>query len=322
MPGAGGPPTMEGSMTAPDTLHRHIQDARRRFARAGIEAVEAAIDADVLARHALGGWERGQLLAGLRDACPPGFAEGFEPLVRRREQREPTGYLTGHREFWSLEFEVGPGVLIPRPETELLVEEVLARVTSRVEGSHLRLADVGTGSGCLAVALARWLPGAQIVATDVSDAALRVARRNAARHKVGDRVLVLQGDLLQSADGLFDVIVSNPPYVPAGDLASLQPEILAFEPVGALEGGLDGLDVIRRLVPEAATRLVPGGWLMFEFGFGQSEGVRAIMAGEPRFALVDLRADLAGIPRVAVARRRAADSEPRVPSPDSRVRDL
>ena len=319
MPGAGGPPTMEGSMTAPDTLHRHIQDARRRFARAGIEAVEAAIDADVLARHALGGWERGQLLAGLRDACPPGFAEGFEPLVRRREQREPTGYLTGHREFWSLEFEVGPGVLIPRPETELLVEEVLARVTSRVEGSHLRLADVGTGSGCLAVALARWLPGAQIVATDVSDAALRVARRNAACHKVGDRVLVLQGDLLQSADGLFDVIVSNPPYVPAGDLASLQPEILAFEPVGALEGGLDGLDVIRRLVPEAATRLVPGGWLMFEFGFGQSEGVRAIMAGEPRLALVDLRADLAGIPRVAVARRLAMDPAPRIPDLESRT---
>jgi release factor glutamine methyltransferase len=390
-------------MTAPDTLHRHIQDARRRFERAGIEAVEAAIDADVLARHALGGWERGQLLAGLRDACPPNFAEGFEPLVRRREQREPTGYVTGHREFWNVEIEVGPGVLIPRPETELLVEEVLARVTSRAEepvlserhgdsraegpvlserhgdsraeepvlserrggpraegpvlserhgdsraegpvlserhgdsraegpvlserhgdsraeGPHLRIADVGTGSGCLAVALARWLPGAHVLAIDVSEAALRVARRNAARHEVGDRVLVLQGDLLQSADGLFDVIVSNPPYVPAGDLASLQPEIREFEPVGALNGGLDGLDVIRRLVPEAATRLVPGGWLMFEFGFGQSEGVRAIMAGEPRLALVDLRADLAGIPRVAVARRLAMDPAPRIPDLESRT---
>ena len=313
----------EYSTTAGGTLHSCIQKARRRLERAGIEAVEAAIDADVLARHALGGWERGQLLAGLRDACPPAFAEGFEPLVRRREQREPTGYLTGHREFWNIDIEVGPGVLIPRPETELIVEEVLARVTSRaeepvlserrvtsrVEGPHLRIADVGTGSGCLAVALARWLPGAHIVATDVSDAALRVARRNAARHEVGDRVLVLQGNLLQGTDGLFDVIVSNPPYVPAGDLASLQPEIREFEPAGALEGGLDGLDVIRRLVPEAATRLVPGGWLMFEFGFGQSEGVRAIMAGEPRLALVDLRADLAGIPRVAVARRNPAASD-------------
>jgi release factor glutamine methyltransferase len=309
-------------MATADTLHSCIQDARRRFERAGIEAVEAAIDADVLARHALGGWERGQLLAGLRDAPPPGFAEGFEPLVRRREQREPTGYLTGHREFWNIEIEVGPGVLIPRPETELIVEEVLAhlppvlserRVTSRVEGPRLRIADVGTGSGCLAVALARWLPGVYIVATDVSDAALRVARRNAARHEVGDRVLVLQGNLLQSTDGLFDVIVSNPPYVPAGDLASLQPEIREFEPVGALDGGRDGLDVIRRLVPEAATRLVPGGWLMFEFGLGQSEGVRAIMAGEPRLALVDLRADLAGIPRVAVARRRTLGAESRTP---------
>jgi len=325
-------------MTAPDTLHSHIQDARRRFERAGIEPVEAAIDADVLARHALGGWERGQLLAGLRDACPPGFAEGFDPLVRRREHREPTGYITGHREFWNIEIEVGPGVLIPRPETELLVEETLARVSGREPAAdppptgpaavpphharphaQLRLADVGTGSGCLAVALARWLPGAHIVATDMSDAALGMARRNAARHEVGDRVLVLQGNLLQSTDGLFDVIVSNPPYVPAGDLASLQPEIREFEPVGALDGGQDGLDVIRRLVPQAAARLVPGGWLMFEFGFGQSEGVRAIVAGEPRLVLVDVRADLAGIPRVAVARRRAPDPESRVPSPESRA---
>ena len=296
-------------MATAGALHSHIQEARRRLERAGIAAVEAAIDAEVLARHALGGWERGQLLAGLREACPPGFAEGFEPLVRRREHREPTGYITGHREFWSIEIEVGPGVLIPRPETEFIVEEVLSRVTSRAEGPHLRIADVGTGSGCLAVALARWLPGAHVLAIDVSEAALRVARRNAARYEVGDRVVVLQGNLLQGTSGLFDVIVSNPPYVPAGDLASLQPEIREFEPVGALDGGQDGLDLVRRLVPEAAARLVSGGWLAFEFGFGQSEGVRAIIANEPRLDLVDVRADLAGIPRVAVARRRAPDSD-------------
>ena len=300
-------------MATAGTLHNSIQDARRRLERAGIEAAEAAIDADVLARHALGGWERGQLLARLREACPPGFAEGFESSVRRRERREPTGYITGHREFWSIEIEVGPGVLIPRPETEFIVEEVLARVTSGAEGPRLRIADVGTGSGCLAVALARWLPGAHVLAIDVSEAALRVARRNAARYEVGDRVVVLQGNLLQSTTGLFDVIVSNPPYVPAGDLASLQPEIREFEPVGALDGGRDGLDLIRRLVPEAATRLVSGGWLAFEFGFGQSEGVRAIIAHEPRLDLVDVRADLAGIPRVAVARRRTLGAESRVP---------
>jgi release factor glutamine methyltransferase len=297
-------------MTTADTLHGHIQEARRRFERAGIEAVEAAIDADVLARHALGGWERGQLIAGLRDACPPGFGDAFEALVRRRERREPTGYITGHREFWNLDIEVGPGVLIPRPETELLVEEALARLSGvRSASARARLADVGTGSGCLAVALARWLPGALILATDTSDDALRVARRNVARHEVGDRVLVLQGNLLQGTTGLFDGIVSNPPYVPAGDVSSLQPEIRAFEPVGALDGGRDGLDVIRRLVPEAAARLVPGGWLTFEFGFGQSEGVRAVVADEPRLDLVDLRADLAGIPRVAVARRNSAVSD-------------
>jgi release factor glutamine methyltransferase len=308
-------------MATAGTLHSCIQDARRRLERTGIEAVEAAIDADVLARHALGGWERGQLLARLREACPPGFAADFEPLVRRREHREPTGYITGHREFWSIEIEVGPGVLIPRPETEFIVEEVLARVTSGAEGPRLRIADVGTGSGCLAVALARWLPGAHVLAIDVSEAALRVARRNAARHEVGDRVVVLQGNLLQGTTGLFDVIVSNPPYVPAGDLASLQPEIREFEPVGALDGGQDGLDLVRRLVPEAAARLVPGGWLAFEFGFGQSDGVRAIIANEPRLDLVDVRADLAGIPRVAVARRRAADSESRVSNPEPRIPD-
>jgi release factor glutamine methyltransferase len=153
------------------------------------------------------------------------------------------------------------------------------------------------------VALARWLPGAHVLAIDVSEAALRVARRNAARHEVGDRVVVLQGNLLQGTSGLFDVIVSNPPYVPAGDLASLQPEIREFEPVGALDGGPDGLDLVRRLVPEAAARLASGGWLAFEFGFGQSEGVRAIIANEPRLELVDIRADLAGIPRVAIARK-------------------
>jgi release factor glutamine methyltransferase len=304
-------------MTRAHTLHRHIQDARRRFEQAGIDPAEAAVDADVLARHALGGWERGQLLARQHDACPAGFAGIFETLVRRRERREPTGYIIGYREFWNLDIEVGPGVLVPRPETELLVEETLARLSpaepepdgrpmpaAGAGAARVSLADVGTGSGCVAVALARWLPSAEVLAIDASDEALAVARRNAVRHDASERVRCVRGDLLAGVAGPFDAVVSNPPYVPAPDIAGLQPEVRDYEPAQALSGGPDGLDVIRRLVPEAAAVLRPGGWLLFEFGFGQADGVRAIIAAEPRLELVEIRADLAGIPRVAIARQR------------------
>ena len=305
-------------MVHTDTLHRRIQEARRRFEHAGIHAAEAAIDADVLARHALGGWDRGQLLVRQHDACPAGFAAIFEALVRRREQREPTGYITGHREFWGLDIEVRPGVLVPRPETEFLIEETLSRLSPDESGSarlvhqattgllnqpRVSIADVGTGSGCIAVAIARWLPAADIIAIDASEEALAVARRNAERHEVAGRVRFLRANLLAGVAGPFDAVVSNPPYVPAPDLAGLQPEVRDHEPLAALVAGHDGLGVIRRLVPEAAAVLRPGGWLLFEFGFGQVGGVRATVAAEPRLELVEVRADLAGIPRVAVARR-------------------
>jgi release factor glutamine methyltransferase len=299
-----------------DTIFARIQDARRRCELAGIAPPEAAIDADVLARHALGGWERGQLLMRQHDACPAGFAAVFEALVRRRERREPTGFIIGHREFWELDIEVDASVLVPRPETELLVEEALSRLSSGAArppdhdapagpgaAAPLRVADVGTGSGCIAIALARWLPAATITAIDRSDAALAVARRNAARHDVSDRVQFVRADLLDAITGPFDAVVSNPPYVPAPDLAGLQPEVRDYEPPEALVAGDDGLDVIRRLVPDAATALRSGGWLLFEFGFGQSEGVRRIIEAEPRLALEEIRPDLAGIPRIAVARR-------------------
>lgn len=305
-------------MIHPDTPHRRIHDARGRFERAGIGPAEAAIDADVLARHALGGWERGQLLARQHDESPAGFAGVFEALVRRRERREPTGYVIGHREFWNLDIEVSPAVLIPRPETEFLVEETLLRLSTENDGQErpsvpatpvgpspirARIADVGTGSGCISVALARWLPAGEVVAIDASADAIAVARRNAVRHEVSGRVRFVMADLLEGVSGPFDAVVSNPPYVPAPEIAGLQPEVRDYEPLAALAGGLDGLDVIRRLVPQAAGALRPGGWLLFEFGFGQTDSVRAILAEEPRLDLIDVRTDLAGIPRVAVARR-------------------
>jgi release factor glutamine methyltransferase len=303
-------------MVHTDTIFSRIQDARRRLEQAGIAPAEAAIDADVLARHALGGWERGQLLVRQHDACPAGFAPVFEGLVRRRARREPAGYVIGHREFWNLDFEVSACVLVPRPETELLVEEALSRLScgSALGAEHagrsaagaaapVRIADVGTGSGCIAIALARWLPAAAITAIDTSDAALAVARRNAARHDVSDRVQCVRADLLDAVTGPLEAVVSNPPYVPAPDIESLQPEVRDYEPLEALVAGGDGLDVIRRLVPGAAAALRPGGWLLFEFGFGQSDSVRRIVEAEPRLALAEVRPDLAGIPRVAVARR-------------------
>jgi release factor glutamine methyltransferase len=302
-------------MNATPTLHALIQEARKRLEQAGIETAEAALDAEILARHALGGWERGQLIASWREPVPEGLVERYEPLVGRRERREPTAYITGHREFWGIEIEVEPGVLIPRPETEFVVEEALARVTpagfdpdretreSRPTAPLLRIADVGTGSGCLAVALARWLPEARVVATDVSAAALEIAGRNISSHDVRHRVTLVRSDLLSGVTGPFDLVVSNPPYVPTGDLALLQPEILRYEPRLALDAGADGLEVIRRLVPMAASRLAPRGWLIFEFGDGQAAGVREIITADPRLTVVALRDDLAGIPRVAVARR-------------------
>ena len=199
---------------------------------------------------------------------------------------------------------------------EGLVEQTLARMVEFADAGERRggggpvqvpalaIADVCAGSGCIAIALARWLPAATITAIDVSPDALAVAGRNALRHDVAGRVVLLKGDLLEGVDGPFDAIVSNPPYVPTGELDSLQPEVRDHEPAAALDGGPDGLDVIRRLVPQAARRLRAGGWLLFELGFGQADAVRAVVAAEPGFEAAELCADLAGIPRVAIARRR------------------
>jgi release factor glutamine methyltransferase len=283
-------------------IAEYIRDARARLAAAGIASDEAAIDADVLARHALGGWEEGQLLQHKLDVVSPGFPAAYETLLARREAREPTAYIVGQREFWGLDIEVTRDTLVPRPETEFLVEEMLARPPA----GPARVADVCTGSGCVAIALARWLPMTDVVATDISEAALRVASRNAERNDVGDRITFVLTNLLDGLDGGFDAIVANPPYVPTAAIAETSPEVRDFEPVTALDGGIDGLDLIRRLVPAASERLVAGGWLLFEFGYGEADAVRAIIQADKALHVVGLRNDLAGIPRVAVARRTPA----------------
>ncbi len=222
-----------------------------------------------------------------------------QTLLARRANREPLQYALGTQEFCGLKFEVAPAVLIPRPETEGLVD-LISRLPL---GKRPVIADVGTGSGCIALSLAHRLPQAALFATDCSAEALRVARRNAQRLGAAGQVTFLEGDLLaplvaQGLAGRADIIVSNPPYIAEREWDSLQPEVRLFEPRVALAGGEDGLAVYRRLVPEAADVLRAGGWLIMEIGQGQAESVRAFIEATGRYGTVDIRPDPAGIERV------------------------
>lgn len=287
-----------------------VVSAARTLAGAGIPADDARRDAALLARTQLG-WSHAHWLGYSDDDAPAGFAMAFDTLIARRAAREPVSQIVGSREFYGREFRVTRDVLTPRPETELIIEHALAWLTaygSRLTADDSRLTirprvvDVGTGSGCLAVTLALEHPAADIVATDVSAAALAIARENAARHRVADRIEFRETSLLDGVDAPLDLIVSNPPYVPEADRASLMPEVRDFEPGLALFAGPDGLDVIRQLVPAAAGALAPGGALIMEIGHGQADAVTAIIAAAG-LTLDQIARDLQGIPRVVIARR-------------------
>jgi release factor glutamine methyltransferase len=249
------------------------------------------------------GVERVRLHARPGTLVEAGDARRFRALVDRRAAREPLQYLTGVQEFWSLPFRVTPAVLIPRPETEMLVQTCL----SLNERSAPFIADLGTGSGCIAVCVARELPGAAVHATDCSAAALEVARDNAARHGVADRIRFAAGDLYAPLEGLglegrLDFILCNPPYVAAADLPALQPEVRDHEPRIALSPGDDPQAVHRRLAEGAAHYLRPDGYLLAEIGWCHEEAVRGLYAGREDLRVVEVKTDLAGIPRVVVAR--------------------
>ena len=303
-----GPRAGDGAVPLVD----RVSSARDCLARAGVAADEAQIDAEVLARHALG-WDRAAWLARRRDFAPPSFEARYAPLVARRQKREPISCITRRREFWGLAFAVGPAVLTPRPETELIVEAAVELLGDR-PGAPLRIADVGTGSGCLAVTLAREFERASVTAIDISPAALAVARRNAAAHGVADRIAWVEGTfhdwLAGSAaggGGGLDLLVANLPYVPTGELASLAPEVRLHEPRIALDGGPDGLDPLRDLLHAAPAGLNPGARLIVEMGTGQADALRDLVAATGGVELLDIRPDLQGIPRTAVI---AADRSP------------
>lgn len=305
----------------PVTTFHLVISARERLTRAGIPPDQAAIDAEVLARAAAG-WDRASYLARRDEPAGVAVATRLESYIRRRESREPVAYILGTREFWGLDFLVTPAVLIPRPETEHIVEAALARLADRARA--WRIADVGTGSGCIAVALAVALPRARVTATDISADALAVARANAERHEVGDRVDLVRASLLEAVAGPFDLVVANPPYVPRAHRPALSPDVGDHEPDAALYGGGDdGLDEIRELVAQAPSRLAPDGWLQLEFGFGQGDAVRAAAASAGGLDLVEILHDLQGHERTLVARRRTSDlrtSDYRLQTTDSGLR--
>jgi release factor glutamine methyltransferase len=230
-------------------------------------------------------------------------ATHYMKLLERRYNGEPIQYIVGGTEFYGLPFRVTPDVLIPRPETEHLVEQVIA-LAARYQAP--RIVDVGTGSGAIAIALAHHLPNAAITATDISSAALTTARQNAELNGVSDRIRFLEGDLLGPVtDEQFDIIVSNPPYVPLADRGPLAVEVRDHEPALALFAGDDGLDIYRRLIPAAFAALVPGGLVVLEIGCGQSAAIASLLA-ESGFDQIEFAPDLQNIPRVASARRPAS----------------
>jgi release factor glutamine methyltransferase len=285
------------------------------------------LSAELLLMHALGR-DRAWLYAHPEEPLDAVTAEKYFALIARRAAGEPTQYLTGKQEFWGLEFEVTPAVLIPRPETEHVIEVALERLGARgikidmktgVPSPLLRIADVGAGSGCIAVALASELPHAEIFATDISAAALDVARRNALRHGVTDRVRFLEGDLLAAllpsaessrhasahakAETQFDLIASNPPYVARDEADTLAREVRDHEPHAALFGGASGVKIYARLIEQAGSLLRQGGILVLELGYNSADHVRAMLTAERRWVNISVTNDLAGIPRVLAAER-------------------
>ena len=281
-------------------FHQRLAEAREQLVAAGIAPAEAAIDVDLFARTILG-WDRARVLIARTEPAPAALEPRFSEWLRRRAHREPSAYIVGNREFWGLDFRVTSDVLIPRPETEFIVEESLA-ILATLKVASPRLADIGTGSGCIAISLVREVANARVTATDVSRAALDVARDNARRHGIDERVVWVETSFLDGIPGSFDLIAANPPYVKEGDKPALARDV-RHEPDIALFGGVSGLKGVEAVLDAAVRTLADGGWLVMEFGFGQDDDVRRLVAARPALRVDRVRADLQGIPRTAVIQR-------------------
>jgi len=284
------------------TLRQSLIAATQQLATDEHLRAEAQRDAELLLLHTLQ-IPRATLLAHPDDELTSAQLYLYEQTIHRRLRHEPVQYITGQQEFYGLPLRVSPAVLIPRPETEHLVEAVLARVP---HDHPVSIADVGTGSGAIAIALAVHLPEAHITALDLSPEALHIAQLNAENHDVAHRIRFLRSDLFAALPpgASFDAIVSNPPYVPTADGPSLHPQVREHEPVTALFAGPDGLDIYRRLIPEAQRLLKPNGFLALEIGQGQQASLTALLADWHDLFFIN---DLQQIPRIAVATRPSAN---------------
>jgi release factor glutamine methyltransferase len=284
------------------TLNEVVAEARQMLEQAGIDSAKQEAFwilehvLDLPAHHVVGNGAR--LLSPAELATARG-------LVKRRAAHEPLQYILGTQEFCGLDFDVNPAVLIPRLETELLVQHVTQRIPDERPAT---IVDVCTGSGCVAVTLARMRPHARVIAADLSHASLAVAKQNAIRHRAGERITWLEGDLLgpltgMELEGRIDVIVSNPPYIAEGEWATLQPEVRLFEPRGALVAGSRGTEFHERLLQEAGRYLVSGGALIMEIGVGQARAIRRIVGQIPCYRFQQLVCDAAGLERVVIVER-------------------
>jgi len=285
------------------TIAEAIQKAAARLSAHKVP--NARLDAEVLFCHAVGR-DRAWLLIHMQDTLDDQGLRIFEQSIDRRSAREPLQYISGVQEFWGLPFAVTPAVLIPRPETEFVVEAALKAVSGIPAPVII---DLGTGSGCIAVSLASGLQQAQVFAVDWSEKALEIARQNAQRNGVADRVRFLEGDLFGPFEeldlrGRVDVIATNPPYVKTGDLTGLQPEVRDFEPEMALIAGPEGTESAEKIILQAPEYLKERCPLIMEMGIGQAEALKKIIQGTGRYGSIEVLKDLAGIERVIVAERK------------------
>ncbi|MBI4201159.1 MAG: peptide chain release factor N(5)-glutamine methyltransferase [Chloroflexi bacterium] len=279
------------------TVGENLRRARATLAELGLE--DAPLEAELIVGLALG-VDRARLYTSLADEFPSARRELLEDLLQRRLGREPLAYLAGRREFFGLEYQLGPGVFIPRPETESVLEQAIALVSFRFPLGGATIVDVGTGSGAVAVSLAVHIPNCRLYATDISLAALAMAAANAERHAVRDRITLLCGDLLQPVPWPADLVVANLPYVKTSVIPSLAPEISRYEPQEALDGGEDGLDLIRRLLRQAPGRLRSRGAIMLELDPEQMGPASSVVLSIYPNALIRCARDLAGHERVLI----------------------
>ena len=294
------------SVAGPQTIRRALAAGVELLSAAGIES--GRLDAEVLLRHALR-IDRTELYLRLDDPVCIEQRRALHLFLQRRMRHEPIAYITARQEFWSLDFRITPDVLIPRPETERLVETALETASEFPADLPLRILDIGTGSGVLAISLAKELPQAQVFASDISSAAVALARANAARHGLAERISFVVGDLFEGihTDRLFTVILANPPYVRSRQLPALPRAVKDWEPHLALDGGTDGLDFYRRIASHAYSYLMPGGVLLLEIGFDMATDVLNLFSGQPNYERARIIRDYAGRDRVIAVRRICTD---------------